>query len=60
MRLKNNTLMSPEKGNTEAMEFKVGVYRHFKGGMYLALMLGKDSKVEVESIRNIQSLLILF
>ena len=35
-----------EKENTEAREFKVGVYRHFKGGMYLALMLGKDSETE--------------
>ena len=35
-----------EKENTEAREFKVGVYKHFKGGMYLALMLGKDSETE--------------
>ncbi|HCC68150.1 TPA: DUF1653 domain-containing protein [Patescibacteria group bacterium] len=24
--------------------FKPGVYKHFKGGMYLALMLAKDSE----------------
>ena len=32
------------KGNTKIRKFVPGVYRHFKGGMYLALMLGKDSE----------------
>lgn len=32
------------KENTEVRKFVPGVYKHFKGGMYLALMLAKDSE----------------
>jgi hypothetical protein len=28
----------------EERKFQTGVYRHFKGGMYLALILAKDSE----------------
>ncbi|MDY0097443.1 MAG: DUF1653 domain-containing protein [Candidatus Dojkabacteria bacterium] len=34
------------ENNTEEREFVPGVYRHFKGGMYFALMLAKDSETE--------------
>ena len=30
--------------------FKPGVYRHFKGGMYLALMLAKDFETEEDVV----------
>jgi len=30
--------------------FKLGVYKHFKGGMYLALMLAKDSETEKDYV----------
>ena len=30
--------------------FKPGVYKHFKGGMYLALMLAKDSETEKDFV----------
>lgn len=30
--------------------FKPGVYRHFKGGMYYALCLGKDSETEEDVV----------
>ena len=32
------------KEGTEQRDFKPGVYKHFKGGMYLALILAKDSE----------------
>lgn len=36
--------------NSEEGKFKPGVYRHFKGGMYLALMLAKDSETEEDVV----------
>ena len=35
-----------ETEKTSEKKFIPGVYRHFKGGMYLALMLAKDSETE--------------
>lgn len=29
---------------SKPQKFKLGVYKHFKGGMYLALILAKDSE----------------
>jgi hypothetical protein len=34
----------------EKRKFTPGVYRHFKGGMYLALMLAKDSETEEDTV----------
>ncbi|HQA98625.1 MAG TPA: DUF1653 domain-containing protein [Candidatus Dojkabacteria bacterium] len=31
-------------------KFQPGVYKHFKGGMYLALMLAKDSETEEDVV----------
>lgn len=39
-----------EKENIEIREFKPGVYRHFKGGVYLALMLAKDSETLEDTV----------
>lgn len=50
MRLKNSIKMPSEKENTETREFKLGVYKHFKGDMYLALMLGKDTETEEDVV----------
>jgi hypothetical protein len=36
--------------NNSEREFVPGVYRHFKGGMYLALMLAKDSNTEEDVV----------
>ena len=41
--------METEK-NIEKRNFVPGVYRHFKGGMYLALMLAKDSETEEDVV----------
>ncbi|MDD2270430.1 MAG: DUF1653 domain-containing protein [Candidatus Dojkabacteria bacterium] len=38
------------EGSIENREFTPGVYRHFKGGMYLALMLAKDSEIEEDLV----------
>ena len=35
---------------SEERKFLPGVYRHFKGGMYLALMLAKDSETEQDFV----------
>jgi len=35
---------------SEERKFIPGVYRHFKGGMYLALMLAKDSETEQDFV----------
>lgn len=41
--------METEK-DIEKRDFVPGVYRHFKGGMYLALMLAKDSETEEDIV----------
>jgi hypothetical protein len=41
--------METEK-DIEKRNFVPGVYRHFKGGMYLALMLAKDSETEEDIV----------
>lgn len=35
---------------SEERKFTPGVYRHFKGGMYFALMLAKDSETEEDLV----------
>ena len=35
---------------TKQRTFKPGVYKHFKGGMYYALMLAKDSETEEDMV----------
>ena len=39
-----------ETENIPERQFKPGVYKHFKGGMYLALMLAKDSETEEDVV----------
>lgn len=39
-----------KENNSEQRAFTPGVYRHFKGGMYLALMLAKDSESEEDVV----------
>lgn len=41
--------MEAEK-NFEERKFIPGVYRHFKGGMYLALILAKHSETEEDLV----------
>ncbi len=41
--------MGVEK-NTVKRKFVPGVYRHFKGEVYLALMLAKDSETEMDVV----------
>jgi len=39
-----------ETENISERKFVPGVYRHFKGGMYLALTLAKDSETEEDVV----------
>lgn len=43
----NNTIGTEVKSERK---FIPGVYRHFKGGMYLALLLAKDSETEEDVV----------